>query len=354
MVLSAFSAALRTVVVRPGIVYGGGRGIVADLIKDALNGLIRVVGPGKNRWPCIYDHDLGDLYVRILESPAAAGDHPRDRRSRRAGDRHRRGDRRAGAAEARHPQRADDRGAQEARHLRRRAGPRSESSQSEGPRAGLGADPDRRRQQRRRALSKNSETPQSANASRSPIPESPIDSSNILIGCAKPRVPLFLFSPIGCSHARRRRRRRRPGRRSNHRRIAASITSRCWRRTNSRAARPRRLADRRRRITWRKQLSALGIEPGAPDGTYFQQVPIVESVVERNFVLSVPGNTYKYFDRRRRVLRRREAARAGAGRSRVRRLRHQRAGAEVERLRRRERARQVGDDHGQRSARARR
>ena len=73
IVLSAFSAALRTVVVRPGIVYGGGRGIVAELIKDALNGLIRVVGPGKNRWPCVYDHDLGELYVRILESPSAAG-----------------------------------------------------------------------------------------------------------------------------------------------------------------------------------------------------------------------------------------------------------------------------------------
>jgi nucleoside-diphosphate-sugar epimerase len=73
LVLSAFSAAVRTVVVRPGIVYGGGRGIVSDLIKDALNGLIRVVGPGKNRWPCVYDHDLGDLYVRIIESPAAAG-----------------------------------------------------------------------------------------------------------------------------------------------------------------------------------------------------------------------------------------------------------------------------------------
>ncbi|HYE85989.1 MAG TPA: NAD-dependent epimerase/dehydratase family protein [Vicinamibacterales bacterium] len=72
-VLSAFSASLRTVVVRPGIVYGGGRGIIADLIKDALNGLIRVVGPGKNRWPCIYDHDLAELYVRILESPSAAG-----------------------------------------------------------------------------------------------------------------------------------------------------------------------------------------------------------------------------------------------------------------------------------------
>jgi Zn-dependent M28 family amino/carboxypeptidase len=44
-----------------------------------------------------------------------------------------------------------------------------------------------------------------------------------------------------------------------------------------------------------KQLSDLGVAPGAPDGTYFQQVPIVESVVERNFVLSVPGNTYRYF-----------------------------------------------------------
>src|SRR5689334_8842815 len=44
-----------------------------------------------------------------------------------------------------------------------------------------------------------------------------------------------------------------------------------------------------------KQLSDLGVAPGAPNGTYFQEVPIVESVVERNFVLSVPGNTYKYF-----------------------------------------------------------
>jgi nucleoside-diphosphate-sugar epimerase len=55
------------------VVYGGGRGIVSELIKDALNGLIRVVGPGKNRWSCVYKHDLGDLYVRILESPTAAG-----------------------------------------------------------------------------------------------------------------------------------------------------------------------------------------------------------------------------------------------------------------------------------------
>jgi len=44
-----------------------------------------------------------------------------------------------------------------------------------------------------------------------------------------------------------------------------------------------------------KRLSAIGIAPGAADGTYFQQVPIVEAVTGRNFVLSVPGNTYRYY-----------------------------------------------------------
>ncbi|MEO8679205.1 MAG: M20/M25/M40 family metallo-hydrolase [Vicinamibacterales bacterium] len=43
------------------------------------------------------------------------------------------------------------------------------------------------------------------------------------------------------------------------------------------------------------QMKALGLEPAAGNGSYFQDVPIVESTVERNFVLSVPGNTYRYF-----------------------------------------------------------
>ena len=45
-----------------------------------------------------------------------------------------------------------------------------------------------------------------------------------------------------------------------------------------------------------EQLKTLGVAPGAADGTYFQQVPIVESVVDRNFVLSIPGNTYRYYN----------------------------------------------------------
>ena len=35
---------VRTAVIRPGVVYGRSRGIVGDLLKDALNGLVRVVG----------------------------------------------------------------------------------------------------------------------------------------------------------------------------------------------------------------------------------------------------------------------------------------------------------------------
>jgi nucleoside-diphosphate-sugar epimerase len=72
-VLAAQSAQLRTAVVRPGIVYGGSRGIVSDMLKDALNGLVRVIGDGKNRWPCVYDRDLGDLYARLVASADASG-----------------------------------------------------------------------------------------------------------------------------------------------------------------------------------------------------------------------------------------------------------------------------------------
>lgn len=73
MVLQAAHEGLRTVVVRPGIVYGGARGIVSDLFKDAVNGLIRVIGAGENHWALIYDRDLADLYVRLVASPDASG-----------------------------------------------------------------------------------------------------------------------------------------------------------------------------------------------------------------------------------------------------------------------------------------
>jgi Zn-dependent M28 family amino/carboxypeptidase len=43
-----------------------------------------------------------------------------------------------------------------------------------------------------------------------------------------------------------------------------------------------------------KELAALGLQPAGDNDTFFQQVPIVESNVERTFTLSVPGTNYRY------------------------------------------------------------
>jgi nucleoside-diphosphate-sugar epimerase len=64
---------VRTVVVRPGLVYGGARGIVSEMLTGADNGLMRVIGTGENHWPVVYDRDLADLYVRLLASDGASG-----------------------------------------------------------------------------------------------------------------------------------------------------------------------------------------------------------------------------------------------------------------------------------------
>ena len=72
-VLDTALAGTRAIIVRPGIVYGGSRGIVGDLLKDAANSLVRIVGSGENHWPLIYDRDLGDLYARLVATPEAAG-----------------------------------------------------------------------------------------------------------------------------------------------------------------------------------------------------------------------------------------------------------------------------------------
>jgi nucleoside-diphosphate-sugar epimerase len=72
-VLDAATAGWRPVVIRPGVVYGGTRGIVGDLLKDASNSLIRVIGPGDNHWPLVYDRDLADLYVRTATNRDASG-----------------------------------------------------------------------------------------------------------------------------------------------------------------------------------------------------------------------------------------------------------------------------------------
>ena len=71
--LAAGSSGFRTAVIRPAIVYGGSRGIVGDLFKDAANGLVRVIGNGDNHWPLVYERDLGELYLRLAAHSDASG-----------------------------------------------------------------------------------------------------------------------------------------------------------------------------------------------------------------------------------------------------------------------------------------
>ena len=73
LIFQAASDRLRTIVVRPGVVYGGGSGTVGDLFKAAANGLVRVVGDGNNHWPLVYDRDLADLYARLAVNQEASG-----------------------------------------------------------------------------------------------------------------------------------------------------------------------------------------------------------------------------------------------------------------------------------------
>jgi nucleoside-diphosphate-sugar epimerase len=71
--LDAAAAGIRAIVIRPGLVYGGSRGIVGDVFKDAANSLIRIVGTGENHWPLVYERDLAELYVRLATTSSASG-----------------------------------------------------------------------------------------------------------------------------------------------------------------------------------------------------------------------------------------------------------------------------------------
>jgi nucleoside-diphosphate-sugar epimerase len=72
-ILESQGGGVRAVVVRPGLVYGGDSGVVSDMLRDAANGIVRVVGSGDNHWPLIYRDDLVDLIVRLVGNGDVAG-----------------------------------------------------------------------------------------------------------------------------------------------------------------------------------------------------------------------------------------------------------------------------------------
>jgi nucleoside-diphosphate-sugar epimerase len=72
MVLRAGPTGVRSIVIRPGVVYGRGGGIPADLVKSAREtGAARFVGAGENRWPMVHVEDLAELYVLALQQAPA-------------------------------------------------------------------------------------------------------------------------------------------------------------------------------------------------------------------------------------------------------------------------------------------
>jgi nucleoside-diphosphate-sugar epimerase len=67
-VLAAARQGIRSVVIRPAIVYGRGGGIPARFVESARKeGAAEFVGSGENRWPFVHVDDLADLYVLALE-----------------------------------------------------------------------------------------------------------------------------------------------------------------------------------------------------------------------------------------------------------------------------------------------
>ena len=67
-VLSYKDRSVRTIVIRPALVYGRGGSIPRMLVQSAREtGAARYVGDGQNRWPFVDVDDLAQLYVLALE-----------------------------------------------------------------------------------------------------------------------------------------------------------------------------------------------------------------------------------------------------------------------------------------------
>ena len=71
-VLDAAKHGVRSVVIRPGVVYGNGGGIVGQYFNHAKqHGEVVYVGNGENRWALVHVDDLGRLYVLAAEKAPA-------------------------------------------------------------------------------------------------------------------------------------------------------------------------------------------------------------------------------------------------------------------------------------------
>lgn len=66
-VLAATSAQLRTLVLRPGCVYGGAGGLTIPWFASAVAGEVEMVGDGTNCWSTVHVDDAAEAYVLAAE-----------------------------------------------------------------------------------------------------------------------------------------------------------------------------------------------------------------------------------------------------------------------------------------------
>ena len=72
IVLDGAARGVRSMVVRPGDVYGHGGGLPAMWVKSAKDdGASTFVGTGENHWAVVHVDDLADLYVRMITNGVA-------------------------------------------------------------------------------------------------------------------------------------------------------------------------------------------------------------------------------------------------------------------------------------------
>ncbi|WP_321475283.1 NAD-dependent epimerase/dehydratase family protein [uncultured Paludibaculum sp.] len=71
MVIEAKDNGVKTMVLRPGMVFGRRGGVLASFFADArTRGAVRIIGTGANYWSNTHIDDLADLYVRAISTPA--------------------------------------------------------------------------------------------------------------------------------------------------------------------------------------------------------------------------------------------------------------------------------------------
>jgi nucleoside-diphosphate-sugar epimerase len=70
-VLAAAADGVRTIVIRPGMVYGRGGGPLNQFAAMAQDGVPRYVGDGENHWSLVHVDDLAELYALAVEEAPA-------------------------------------------------------------------------------------------------------------------------------------------------------------------------------------------------------------------------------------------------------------------------------------------